>query len=87
MRNLLFRDDVAMRQHDAAGLWSGDSAPGLARGPRDGNQEVAGTPPHRRDGERGDECETEPAAVGAGAPPGRDRNANLRLQIYQQSGG
>lgn len=78
---------MEMRQHDPPGVWHRDAAAGLARGAGVGDQAAAGAAAHRRNGERRDEREAQPAAVGAGEPSGRDRDANMRLAVDQQSGG
>lgn len=75
-----------MRQHDAAGLGRRDAAAGLPRGPRMRDQASSRAPPHGRNGERRHERQTQPAAMGAGEPPRRDRAPDLRLQIDQQPG-
>lgn len=80
------RHDAAVRQHDAAGVGRRDAPAGLPRGARVGDQAAAGAPPDRGDGERGDERQAEPAAVGAGEQAGRDRDADMRLALHQQPG-
>lgn len=75
-----------MRQHDAAGVRGGHAAVGITRGSGIGNQKAARAPAHRGNGERGHERQTQPAAMGAGKPLSRDRDADLRLAFYQQLG-
>lgn len=70
---LCCRGDFAMRQYDATGVGRDDATVGLvARGPRVRDKETPRTSAHRRNGERRDECEIEPATMGVGEPFGRN---------------
>lgn len=54
---------------------------GVGHAAQGGDQAVARAAGGSGDGERVHERQTEPAAVGGGAPAGRDRDANLRRLV------
>lgn len=76
-----------MRQHDSADVRPDDAPSELARSLGVGNQKVTRAPPHGRNGKRGDERQTQPTAMGAREPIGRNRDADLRLEIVEQHRG